>query len=340
MSSANDVAALIASECDAIKAMLLAKNAAYGNSALDPVRVFSKASTDEQIRVRLDDKLSRLMRGSNAGEDVEADIIGYLVLMRAHRALAKGVKAPDPKPESPEPAKKSEPASEFTTSRIHGRVSDWAVYQHIPGIGSQHLCTITTPSGDAPNIIVKALNAHWKAKVPASMFQTMEDTQKADTRIDSDGHPQPTLDRQVREFQAMIGRPAPKAWKCPSIDDLHLRLRLIAEEFFEIFEACVGYGGSMSFVPLMKERTMNAISSIYSYDVAKFFDALADLDFVVEGTRQEMGVDGAPIALAVWKANMAKRGGPVCPTTGKALKPDGWKPPDIEGELRKQGWKG
>lgn len=82
-----DAQALIAEECDAIKAMLLAKNEAYGNSALEPVRVFSKAPTDEQIRVRLDDKLSRLARGSAAGEDVEADIIGYLVLLRVSRRI-------------------------------------------------------------------------------------------------------------------------------------------------------------------------------------------------------------------------------------------------------------
>lgn len=75
----------IAAECDAIKAMLLRKNAAYGDSALDPVRVFSKADPVEQIRVRLDDKLSRLKRGAPDGEDVEADLLGYLVLLRIAR---------------------------------------------------------------------------------------------------------------------------------------------------------------------------------------------------------------------------------------------------------------
>lgn len=75
----------ITNECDAIKTMLLEKNRAYGNSALDPVRVFSKADAAEQIRVRLDDKLSRLSRlarGSAAGEDVILDLIGYLVFLR------------------------------------------------------------------------------------------------------------------------------------------------------------------------------------------------------------------------------------------------------------------
>lgn len=69
-------------ECLGVAEILIQKNAAYGNSALEPMRVFSKASTVEQILVRLDDKLSRLARGSEAGEDVILDLMGYLVLLR------------------------------------------------------------------------------------------------------------------------------------------------------------------------------------------------------------------------------------------------------------------
>lgn len=69
-------------ECDALAQMLIAKNQAYGNSALEPVRIFSKADTVEQILVRIDDKLSRLMRGHAAGEDVVKDLLGYLILLR------------------------------------------------------------------------------------------------------------------------------------------------------------------------------------------------------------------------------------------------------------------
>ena len=75
----------IAAECEQIMTMLQEKNRAYGNSALDPIRVFSKASTEEQLLVRLDDKLSRLERGTDAGEDVMADLIGYLILLRIAR---------------------------------------------------------------------------------------------------------------------------------------------------------------------------------------------------------------------------------------------------------------
>lgn len=78
----------IRSVCGEIADMLAAKNRAYGNAALDPVRIFSKASPVEQILVRLDDKLSRLSRGEAAGEDVELDLIGYLVLLRVARRRA------------------------------------------------------------------------------------------------------------------------------------------------------------------------------------------------------------------------------------------------------------
>lgn len=65
-----------------VKDMLIAKNKAYGDSALNPVRIFSKADTIAQIDVRIDDKLSRLSRGDDAGEDVYLDLMGYLVIRR------------------------------------------------------------------------------------------------------------------------------------------------------------------------------------------------------------------------------------------------------------------
>ena len=41
-------AELISQECDAIKAMLLDKNAKYGDSAMRPRRIFSRADHLEQ----------------------------------------------------------------------------------------------------------------------------------------------------------------------------------------------------------------------------------------------------------------------------------------------------
>ena len=63
--------------------MLLEKNKSYGNSALEPVRIFSKADSIEQICVRIDDKLSRIKNGCNfANEDTINDLIGYLFLLK------------------------------------------------------------------------------------------------------------------------------------------------------------------------------------------------------------------------------------------------------------------
>jgi hypothetical protein len=84
-----DYAKQISDECDAIKAMLIAKNAAYGASAFEPLRIFSRADPIEQLNVRIDDKLSRIARGREfAGDDTELDLIGYLVLRRVARRLS------------------------------------------------------------------------------------------------------------------------------------------------------------------------------------------------------------------------------------------------------------
>ena len=74
----------IAELMDEIKTMLLAKNVQYGDSALQPVRVFSTADTNEQIKVRIDDKINRIVQGNDSiesDEDVIQDLIGYLVLL-------------------------------------------------------------------------------------------------------------------------------------------------------------------------------------------------------------------------------------------------------------------
>lgn len=63
--------------------MLLKKNISYGNSALEPIRVLSKASTGEQLLVRADDKLSRLRAGESfPGDNDIDDTMGYLVLFK------------------------------------------------------------------------------------------------------------------------------------------------------------------------------------------------------------------------------------------------------------------
>jgi hypothetical protein len=79
--------------CDEIKDLLVEKNRKYGDSALSPSRIFSKSDAVEQIKVRIDDKLTRLRnQQSDEDEDVVKDLIGYLVLLRIAQSRARQYK--------------------------------------------------------------------------------------------------------------------------------------------------------------------------------------------------------------------------------------------------------
>ncbi len=74
--------------CDEIKEMLIRKNKSYGDSALNPVRIFSTSDSIEQLYVRIDDKLSRITRGGAfVGDNDVDDLIGYLILLKIAREL-------------------------------------------------------------------------------------------------------------------------------------------------------------------------------------------------------------------------------------------------------------
>jgi hypothetical protein len=68
--------------------MLIEKNMSYGDSAITPIRLFSKANNVEQIHVRIDDKLSRISRGSAYyGDNDLDDLIGYLILLKVAKEI-------------------------------------------------------------------------------------------------------------------------------------------------------------------------------------------------------------------------------------------------------------
>ena len=73
--------------CNEIRDLLISKNKAYGDSALQPDNIFSKLDNAQAICARIDDKLSRI---KNVGlddktEDTLDDLIGYLVLLKIAR---------------------------------------------------------------------------------------------------------------------------------------------------------------------------------------------------------------------------------------------------------------
>ena len=93
----NDTEQQINAVCNQIKTLLLLKNKAYGDSALEPVRIFSKNSPVDGLLVRIDDKLSRIknMGVSSASEDTLMDLIGYLVLLKIqlNKSMSSGFEA-------------------------------------------------------------------------------------------------------------------------------------------------------------------------------------------------------------------------------------------------------
>lgn len=149
-----------------------------------------------------------------------------------------------------------------------------------------------------------------------------------------------TIREQVSEFHNVYDHPIRIKPGVPADDRVRLGLALIAEEFFETLRACL----PESYLGLAEAEVMADIKgSPVTVDLPGFIDGLADLDYVVEGRRLEFGVDGGPIAAEVHRSNMSKLGPdgkPIKSSIGKVLKGPNFTPPDIAGELRKQGWEG
>lgn len=139
----------------------------------------------------------------------------------------------------------------------------------------------------------------------------------------------------------------------PSIDTIRLRLKLITEEYFEALSSILPF--DLSKMPIdhfdfqrrvhsklvLARATIDDAITQYggnAVDIVELADALADLDYVVEGTRIAFGVDGKPIADEVHRSNLTKIGG-TRREDGKWVKPDSYSPADVRGELEKQGWK-
>jgi predicted HAD superfamily Cof-like phosphohydrolase len=139
---------------------------------------------------------------------------------------------------------------------------------------------------------------------------------------------------QVLKFHEEMGIPVLYTPQIPSDDRVRLRLNLIAEESFEIFESC-----GLDVKSLKDQLFAKIRESELKIDLPKLVDGFGDTDYVVEGARLEFGVDGEGIADEIQAANMRKTNGPLR-EDGKRLKPPGWVGPDIEKVLKNQGWTG
>lgn len=71
----------IRAKCNELADFLIEKNNSYGSSIDDPISIFAKRIDKlSAIDVRIDDKLSRLMKGSEyPGDNTIKDLVGYLI---------------------------------------------------------------------------------------------------------------------------------------------------------------------------------------------------------------------------------------------------------------------
>lgn len=76
---------------DAVKDLLLYKNQKYGDSAINPKKVFYKGDSTNSILIRLDDKLGRVMSNTEEKPRVNdvCDIIGYCTLLLISMGVTK-----------------------------------------------------------------------------------------------------------------------------------------------------------------------------------------------------------------------------------------------------------
>lgn len=67
--------------CSNFATFLKEKNKRYGDSAIAPIKIFSKSDSGSQICNRIDDKLMRVKNSTDLRKNDIADILGYTILL-------------------------------------------------------------------------------------------------------------------------------------------------------------------------------------------------------------------------------------------------------------------
>jgi predicted HAD superfamily Cof-like phosphohydrolase len=146
----------------------------------------------------------------------------------------------------------------------------------------------------------------------------------------------------VREFHEVYGQPIVGKPTVPSDDRVRLRLRLQAEEFVELLEACVDVErDDLKFQALTDALDVLIECSKIRVDLPEVADALCDSSWILHGSYLEFGIDHRSVESEVYRSNMSKLGAdgkPVKRADGKITKGPNFSPPDIAGVLKRQGW--
>lgn len=142
---------------------------------------------------------------------------------------------------------------------------------------------------------------------------------------------------RVEKLMVGAGQEVRTEPQIPPVEERELRSRLIFEECLKAvnglgFTVCSG-GVDISFetTSFYADREPNLI---------EIADGCADVQVVVTGTLSACGIKDGPLLKEVDESNLRKLGpGGYKDEHGKWRKPKDWVPPDIEGVLRRQGWR-
>lgn len=118
--------------------------------------------------------------------------------------------------------------------------------------------------------------------------------------------------RAITEFMLRAGQECPVRPTLPPLETQGLRVNLIQEELDELQEAFA------------------------SHDMAAIADALADLQYVVEGTACACGIDLEPVFWEVHRSNLSKFIDGHRREDGKWIKGPSYSPANLEPIIRKQ----
>ena len=86
----------IKTECARLAKVLIKKNINYNNSVFSPINVFSDLNPMEAVKIRLDDKLKRIMArktGVVDDEDAFFDLMGYLLCYQVIKTANRNFEA-------------------------------------------------------------------------------------------------------------------------------------------------------------------------------------------------------------------------------------------------------
>lgn len=131
------------------------------------------------------------------------------------------------------------------------------------------------------------------------------------------------------------------------VKEIHISFQLDVRKFHELFGLAISDSPTLdvsaSERKLRKTLQIEEMEELHAAmdtsDLVGIADGIADLLYVTYAVAVAYGIDIDPVFAEVHRSNLSKVGG-YKREDGKYMKPSTFVPPDVRGELLKQGWEG